>query len=108
MKGNRVLLIGYVGNHLASKKLENGGTRVGIRMATHYDYKNAKGETIDKTVWHDIVAWDGTANYAERSFVKGSKIMVEGMIDYRQFKNREGKTMYMTRIKATSLMNLDR
>ena len=47
MKGNRVLLIGYVGQHLASTKLENGNKRVGIRMATHYDYRNEKGEKVE-------------------------------------------------------------
>ena len=108
MKGNRVLLIGYVGQHLATQKLDNGGKRVGIRMATHYNYKNKKGEKVDTTVWHNVVAWDGTADYAERSFVKGSKIMVEGMLDYRQFRNKEGKMIYRTHIKAASLMNLDR
>lgn len=108
MKGNRVLLIGYVGQHLASTKSEKGNHRVGIRMATHYDYKDEKGNKVDRTVWHDVVAWDGTAAYAERSFVKGSKIMVEGMIDYRQFKKRDGKMFYRTEIKALSLMNLDR
>lgn len=108
MQGNRVLLIGYVGQHLVSKKLDNGGKRVGIRMATHYDFKNDKGEKIDRTVWHNVVAWDGTAEFAERSFVLGSKIMVEGMIDYREFRNNDGKMIYRTQIKATQLMNLDR
>jgi single-strand DNA-binding protein len=108
MNNNRVLLIGYVGKHLASKKLEDGSKRIGIRMATHYEYKNQQGAKIDNTVWHDVVAWDGTAEYAERQFVKGSKIMVEGMIEYRVFKNKEGNMRYMTRIKATSLLNLDR
>lgn len=108
MKGNRVLLIGYVGQHLESKKLDNGTKRVGIRMATHYDYKNEKGEKVDQTVWHNVVAWDRTADYAERSFVKGSKIMVEGMIDYRVFIGREGNKIHRTHIKAISLMNLDR
>lgn len=108
MKGNRVLLIGYVGKHLASKKLEDGTKRIGIRMATHYDYKNKKGQTIDATVWHDVVAWDRTADYAEKSFVKGSKIMVEGAIEYRIFTDSSGHKRYYTQIKAHSLMNLDR
>jgi single-strand DNA-binding protein len=108
MQGNRVLLIGYVGQHLASSKLDNGTRRVGIRIATHYEYKNDQGEKVDNTVWHNIVAWDDTAAYAERSFVKGSKIMVEGMLDYRVFKKKDGNTMYLTQIRATSLINLDR
>ena len=108
MQGNKVILIGYVGQHLATKKLETGTKRVGIRMATHYKHTGKKGELIDHTVWHNIVAWDSTAEFAERSFVKGSKIMVEGSIDYRTFTGKNGNTVYLTQIKAHSLMNLDR
>ena len=108
MNANRVLLIGYVGKDLASTKLETGNTRVAIRVATHHSHKNQNGEKIDHTVWHDIVAWDSTAEYAERSFVKGSKIMVDGSIEYRTFPDKSGHIRYITQIKAHSLMNLDR
>lgn len=108
MKGNRVLLIGYVGQELVTLKLRNGCTRVAIRMATHYSHKNQEGERIDHTVWHDVVAWNGTAQYAERSFVKGSKIMVDGSIEYKTYPDSTGHTRYITQIKAHSLMNLDR
>lgn len=108
MKGNRVLLIGYVGQDLAAQNLENGVKRVGIRMATHYDQKNEQGEKVHHTVWHNIVAWDRTADYAERSFVKGSKILVEGCIEYRTFPDTSGHLRYWTQIKAQSLVNLDR
>ena len=108
MKNNRVLLIGYVGEQPATLKMENGTKRVGIRMATHYRHKDDKGGEINHTVWHNVVAWDKTAEYAERSFVKGSKIMVDGCIDYRKFTGRNGIIIYRTHIRAQSLMNLDR
>jgi single-strand DNA-binding protein len=108
MNNNRVLLIGYVGKHLDNKKLSDGTKRTGIRMATHCDYKNNKGEIVDATVWHDVVAWDDTAEYAERNFVKGSKIMVEGAIEYRTFIDKAGNKRYHTQIKAHNLVNLDR
>ena len=108
MKNNQVLLIGYVGKDLTSHKLENGDNKVDIRVATHYSSKSPQGEKIFHTVWHDIVAWNGIAKFAERSFVKGSKIMVEGSITYRTYPDREGHVRYITEIKAHSLMNLDR
>jgi single-strand DNA-binding protein len=108
MYSNRVLLIGYVGQELDTQKLENGTKRVGIRLATHYPQKTDQGDKIYNTVWHDVVAWSGTAEYAERSFVKGSRIMVDGTIDYRKFTGRHGSTIKMTIIQARSLMNLDR
>ncbi len=108
MKTNHVTLIGYVGNHLVASKLENGTKRVGIRMATHYAEKKANGEKIYHTVWHDIVAWDSRADFAESNLVKGSKIIVDGSIEYSTFPDKSGHTRYYTQIKAHSLMNLDR
>jgi single-strand DNA-binding protein len=108
MNNNRVSLIGYVASDLYSTTLEKGTRRVAIRMATHYTQKTSTGEKVHHTVWHDIVAWNSTAEYAERSFVKGSKIMVDGCIEYRTYPDKTGHTRYITQIKAHSLMNLDR
>ena len=108
MNTNRVQLIGYVGNHLLSQKKDNNNKRIGIRIATHQSYKNEKGDMINLTVWHDVIAWEGMAEMAERSFVKGSKIMVEGSIEYRSYPDNTGHIRYITQIKAHSLMNLDR
>jgi single-strand DNA-binding protein len=108
MQGNRAVLIGYVGKELEIKKLENGDKRAGILMATHYKHKDQKGDFINHTVWHNIVAWNDVADYAERSFVKGSRILVEGTIDYSVFPDVNGHMRYYTKIKAQSLMNLDR
>lgn len=108
MKSNHVTLIGFVGSHLLTTKLENGSKRVSIRMATHFFQKNEMGEKIYHTVWHDVVAWDNVAEYAERSFVKGSRIMVDGSITYRTYPDKQGHLRYVTMITADSVMNLDR
>ena len=108
MKANRVQLIGYVGKDLATTVTRKGSKRVCIRMATHYKQKNATGEPLYHTVWHDVVAWDQKAEHAERNFIKGSKILVEGVIDYRTYPDKSGHTRYITEIRADSLMNLDR
>lgn len=108
MNNNRVLLIGYVGKDLSAKKLENGTKRIVIRIATHHQRKNETGEKTYCTIWHDVVAWNHIAEIAERSFVKGSKIMVEGSIEYRTYPDNTDHIRYVTQIRATSLMNLDR
>lgn len=108
MKTNNVLLIGYVGVDPTIKLTQTGIKRAMIRLATHNPKKNEKGETIWNTVWHDIVAWKNKADYAERSFIKGSKILVEGAIKYSTYKDQTGHTRYVTNIVANSLLNLDR
>ena len=108
MKTNHVLLIGYVGADPVIKSTENGIKRAFIRVATHMIRKNEKGEKKWNTVWHDIVAWNTTAEYAERNFVKGSKILVDGHIEYRVYPDHTGHLRYLTQINANSIMNLDR
>ena len=108
MKSNHVTLIGYVGSHLLTRKLENGSRRVAIRMATHYSTKNKSGEKDYHTIWHDVVAWDNIAEFAERNLVKGSRILVEGSITYRTYPDKQGHVRYVTLIRANSVMNLDR
>jgi single-strand DNA-binding protein len=108
MNTNHVVLIGYVGNHLSAKRINGSITQVRIRMATHYQQKLDNGDKKYVTTWHDIVAWDSTAEYAEKSLVKGSRILVQGSIEYRTYPDKNGHTRYITQIKARSLMNLDR
>jgi len=105
---NAVQLIGYVGRDLKESKQDSGLTRVAIRMATHQTFKNRLGEQVNATTWHNVVAWDGSAEYARRSFVKGSKILVEGSIVYGSFTGWDGRRRFTTHIKATNLINLDR
>ena len=108
MRNNIVQLIGYIGKDLSTQKLQSGVKRAHLRVATHHVRKNDQGEKIYHTVWHDVIAWNVTAEFAERSFVKGSKIMVDGSIEYRTYPDGTGHTRYITQIKAHSLMNLDR
>lgn len=105
MTTNRITLIGYVGNELLSSHACNGNPRTALRVATHY--KDAgSGRYI--TVWHDVICWGRHANFADRSFVKGSRIFLEGILEYRQFEDRKGHIRYHTQIKVHTLMNLDR
>ena len=108
MKNNQVQLIGYVGKDLSSTTLPGGDRRIAIRVATHYSGLDKNGEKIYFTTWHEVTAWNNVAEYAERNFVKGSKIMVDGSIEYRTYADKTGHTRYYTQIKAHSLMNLDR
>ena len=108
MKKNLVFLVGYVGQNLSTKNLQNGVKRVALRVATHNQHTNNTGKQIVSTTWHDVVAWKSTAEFAERNFVKGSKVMIEGSIEYRTYFDNRGHKRYITQIKAHCLMNLDR
>ena len=108
MKNNLVRLIGYIGKHLETSTTEKGNKRLAMRVATHYSTKSETGEKEHHTTWHDVIAWGIMAEYAERTFVKGSKILVEGSIRYLTYLDSTGHVRYITNIQADSLINLDR
>ena len=108
MKQNSVQLIGYVGGDPKIIIAKNGSKLARVRVATHYKTKTAGDEKKYITTWHDVVAWEMQADYAERSFVKGSRILVGGCICYRTYCDTKGNIRYVAEIKADTLINLDR
>ncbi len=108
MQNNLVRLIGYIGKDLSGTTVSTGQRRIQLRVATHYYTTQKEGTKEFHTVWHDVIAWGNTAEYAERSFVKGSKVMVEGSIEYLTYPDYSGHIRYIARVSAHSLVNLDR
>jgi single-strand DNA-binding protein len=104
---NSVQLVGYVGQDLKRTKCDLGH-RVAIRIATHHNVPSGLKGKENRTTWHNIVAWDQQAEFAEQNFVKGSKIMVEGRIVYGSFLGTDGLRRQTTHIRAHCLLNLDR
>jgi len=104
---NKVQLIGYLGKDPLMSIAVNGSKRAYLRMATDWFRKKEDGTELKKTTWHDIVAWDKKAAKVEAHFIKGSHVLVEGEIEHRSFYKGDVKR-YITRIRATKIMNLDR
>jgi single-strand DNA-binding protein len=110
MNRNYVRLYGYAGHDPIIKFSADGTKRAIIRVATHYPVKKTD-DFMPKaytTVWHWVVAWGIKADFAERNFVKSSKILVEGSLVYRSYIDKAGNKVNVTDIRAESLENLDR
>jgi single-strand DNA-binding protein len=54
---NKVQLIGNLGNDPEIKNLENGRKLAKFSLATNQVYTDQKGEKVEDTQWHNIVAW---------------------------------------------------
>jgi single-strand DNA-binding protein len=110
MNTNTVRLIGYAGHPPKTRTLQNGVKKAVLLVATHYPRKKkTTGEkTAYATDWHWVVGWEELASYMERSFVRGSHVLVEGRIVYRGYTNAAGFRVNLTDIHADRIMNLDR
>ncbi|MCB0374190.1 MAG: single-stranded DNA-binding protein [Muricauda sp.] len=103
---NKVQLIGHLGNDPEMVTLENGSKLAKFSLATNETYKNAEGEKVTDTQWHNIVAWGKIAEIAENYLSKGKEIMVEGKLMSRSYDTKEGEKRYITEVKCNELLML--
>ena len=74
---NKVQLIGNLGNSPDVRTLESGRKMARFSMATSESYRNAQGERVTDTQWHNLIVWGKLADIAERFLVKGKEVAVE-------------------------------
>jgi single-strand DNA-binding protein len=105
---NKVQLIGNLGNAPEVKTLEGGNKLARINLATNETYKNAKGEKVTETQWHNVIAWGKTAEIVEKYFTKGTEVLVEGKLINRNYTDKDGVKRYVTEIQANELLILSK
>ncbi|MBJ7882090.1 single-stranded DNA-binding protein [Gelidibacter salicanalis] len=103
---NKVQLIGNLGNDPEIINLESGKTLAKFSIATNENYKNAKGEKVTDTQWHNVVAWGATAKIVESYLTKGKEVAIEGKLTSRSYETKEGEKRYITEIVCNELMML--
>jgi single-strand DNA-binding protein len=103
---NRVTLIGNLGQDPEIKTTETGKKFTHFTLATSDGYKNADGQKVSETTWHNIVAWNGLAETAGKYLKKGREVAVEGRIVYRTYEDKKGVTKYITEIVLSDLLLL--
>ncbi len=88
---NKVQLIGNVGNTPEVRNLDSGKKVAFFSIATNEFFKNSKGDKVQNTQWHNIVAWGKTAEIVEQYAGKGKKIAIEGKLTSRSYETSEGE-----------------
>lgn len=100
---NRVQLIGNLGADPEIKTLENGNKVANFSLATNESYKDSKGEKVEQTEWHNIVAWGKVADIVENYCSKGKEIGVVGKLTHRSYETKEGDKRYVTEVKLSEI-----
>ena len=101
---NKVQLIGNLGNDPEIINLESGKMLAKFSIATNESYKNAQGEKIIDTQWHNVVAWGKTANLVEKYLQKGKEIAIEGKLTSRSWEDKDGMKRYTTEVVCNELL----
>ena len=99
---NLVILTGNLGADPELSYTTEGTAKAIMRVAT-VEVWYTNGEKKEKTTWHRIVAWGRKAEIAGQYLTKGSLIGIEGSIDNRSWKDKEGNTRYTSEVKARDI-----
>ena len=98
---NRVILMGNVGCEPEYKQIGDKEVTK-FTLASSESYKNAKGERVTNTTWHNVTCWGGLAKFASQYVTKGTKYLIEGIIDNGSYEKDEVKH-YTTQIVASGI-----
>ena len=99
-------LIGNLGKDPEITQLEDGRKLAKFSLATNDSYKNANGEKVEETQWHNVVAWGKTADIIESYTSKGKLIAIEGRLTSRSYEDKEGAKKYVTEVVANEILLL--
>jgi single-strand DNA-binding protein len=103
---NKVQLIGNLGNAPEVKTITGGKKMARFSMATNETYRNAKGEKVTETQWHNVVAWGKVAELAEKFLGKGSEVAIEGKLINRSYTDKDGVKKYISEVQLNELLLL--
>jgi single-strand DNA-binding protein len=88
---NKVILIGNLGRDPESRSFANGGKVVKFSLATSENWTR-DGQRQERTEWHNVVIYDEKlGDVAERFLRKGSKVYIEGAMQYREYDDASGQ-----------------
>lgn len=103
---NKVQLIGNLGNAPEIINLESGKKLAKFSVATNESYRNNKGEWVQETQWHNLVAWGKTAEIAEKYLNKGTEVAIEGKLTNKSYEDKNGVKKYITEVVVNELLML--
>ncbi len=95
---NRASLLGHAGRDPELRDLNNGGRAAVFTLATTEKWTDREGRPGEATEWHRIVVYGPAVKAVETMLRKGDRVMVEGRIATRAFRDKEDNERAVTEI----------
>lgn len=97
---NKVILVGYLGADPEIRHTQSGDAVAQLNLATSEKWKDQSGELQSRTEWHKVIAWKFLAETCAEHLSKGSKVYIEGKLQYRKYTADDGQERMVTEILA--------
>ena len=103
---NRATLLGHAGRDPETRDLKKGGRAAVFTLATTEKWTDGEGRPAEATEWHRVVVYGPAVKAVETMLKKGDRVMVEGRIATRGFKDKEGNDRAVTEIVVSGWQGL--
>jgi single-strand DNA-binding protein len=103
---NKVILVGNLGRDAELRYTPGGAAVSTLNLATTEVFKDREGQKKEDTQWHRVILWGKTAETLQDYLVKGKQIYVEGKLQTRKWKDKDGNDKYTTEVRGDRVVLL--
>ncbi len=104
---NRVVLVGRLTRDPELRALPSGTNVCGLRIACSSRRKDADGEYHERPNFFDVNVYGGPADNVSRYMRKGSRVAIDGRLEWREWETAEQQTRQAVSIVADTVQFLD-
>lgn len=98
---NHIVLMGRLTRDPELRRTQSGIAVASFTLAVDQDYKSQNGERgVD---FINIVAWRGTAEFAEKYFEKGQMAVISGRLSTRNYEDKNGNKRTAYEVVASNI-----
>jgi single-strand DNA-binding protein len=103
---NKVILVGFLWADPDLRSTPGGQSACNLRLATSESWNDKEGGKKERTEWHRITVWGKRAEICAKYLAKGRQVYIEGRIQTRTYKDKEGVEKYITEVVANDVQFL--
>ncbi|MBT3270121.1 single-stranded DNA-binding protein [Candidatus Poribacteria bacterium] len=105
---NKVILIGNLTRDPEMRYLDSGTAVAKLGLAVNRRYTDRNGDRKEETCFVDIDAWARLAEICNQYLKRGSRVLVEGNLMFRQWETDSGDKRSAHSVRAQTVQFLDR
>lgn len=98
---NKIIIMGRLTRDPELRRTGSGTAVTSFSLAVDRDFKSQSGEK--ETDFIDVVAWRSTAEFVSKYFTKGRMAVVEGRLQIRDWKDKEGNNRRSAEVVADNV-----
>ena len=101
---NKVILVGNCGADPEFRVSERGIAVCKLSIGTSERFKNSSGLYVEETSWHKVTIFNKLAELCQQYLGKGSKVFIEGRIEYSSWTDDDGIKRFGSEIIAREII----